>query len=438
MTMGQRIAQKRKEQGLSQEGLGEQLGVSRQAIYKWESGAAVPEIDKLIALSRLFGVSVGWLLGVEELPQQGPQSTPKADASATAPEETAGELTEAQLQMVEEIVERYTAALPRPRRRRWPFVLAGAILAVVFLNLFQALDTLRLQQQSIFNDLSRVESSVDNQIGSISSRVEEILKAQNSLVADYGVELLSTDPTHNTATFSIYAVPKTYVEGMTVEFIAENGVIASDRVARAGETGSNQRFSADLSVPLTDSITISALLVTPDGTRSTQLLEQFSGLYSASLPAVGVMNYDAGELLWLTCDDRGQVTLPEIYGTVGPDSSASAVNEAIGQTEADSVRLGLFKNKTLLTWLEPCEQPERFQGDYTGQRFFHLPEGFQVTLQEDTDELCFAAVVTDVYGRQAVYSSIPYILSRGELTWPDTSDLSDHDPANWDYGQSET
>ena len=49
--------------------------------------------------------------GVEELPQEGPQSTPQADASATAPEETAGELTEAQLQMVEEIVERYTAAL---------------------------------------------------------------------------------------------------------------------------------------------------------------------------------------------------------------------------------------------------------------------------------------------------------------------------------------
>ena len=40
MTMGQRIAQKRKEQGLSQEGLGEQLGVSRQAIYKWESGVS--------------------------------------------------------------------------------------------------------------------------------------------------------------------------------------------------------------------------------------------------------------------------------------------------------------------------------------------------------------------------------------------------------------
>ena len=76
MTMGQRIAQKRKEQGLSQEGLGEQLGVSRQAIYKWESGAAVPEIDKLIALSRLFDVSVGWLLGVEDPRPEGNGDNP--------------------------------------------------------------------------------------------------------------------------------------------------------------------------------------------------------------------------------------------------------------------------------------------------------------------------------------------------------------------------
>ena len=66
MTIGQRIAQKRKELGLSQEALGSKLGVSRQSIYKWEADSALPEVDKLIALSRLFGVSVGWLLGVEE------------------------------------------------------------------------------------------------------------------------------------------------------------------------------------------------------------------------------------------------------------------------------------------------------------------------------------------------------------------------------------
>ena len=74
--------------------LGEKLGVSRQSIYKWESDSALPEVEKLVALSGLFGVSVGWLLGTEEEP--------------TAPEE----LTEAQLKMVEEIVGRYLAAQP--------------------------------------------------------------------------------------------------------------------------------------------------------------------------------------------------------------------------------------------------------------------------------------------------------------------------------------
>ena len=59
MGIGQRITQKRKELGLSQEALGEQLGVSRQSIYKWESDTALPEIEKLITLSRLFGLPGG-------------------------------------------------------------------------------------------------------------------------------------------------------------------------------------------------------------------------------------------------------------------------------------------------------------------------------------------------------------------------------------------
>lgn len=94
MTIGERISQKRKELGLSQESLGEKLGISRQAIYKWESDSALPEIDKLVALSRLYGVSVGWLLGVEDTPA-------KADS---------GELTEKELQTVDEIVSRYLEA----------------------------------------------------------------------------------------------------------------------------------------------------------------------------------------------------------------------------------------------------------------------------------------------------------------------------------------
>ena len=66
MTLGERIQALRKAAGMSQEELGDRLGVARQSVSKWESGATVPELDKLIAMSKLFGVSVGSLLGLEE------------------------------------------------------------------------------------------------------------------------------------------------------------------------------------------------------------------------------------------------------------------------------------------------------------------------------------------------------------------------------------
>ena len=66
MTLGQRIQALRKQRGMSQEALGEVLGVSRQAVSKWEGDNGIPELDTLIAMSRLFDVTVGRLLGVED------------------------------------------------------------------------------------------------------------------------------------------------------------------------------------------------------------------------------------------------------------------------------------------------------------------------------------------------------------------------------------
>ena len=438
MTIGQRIAQKRKELGLSQEGLGDQLGVSRQSIYKWESDSALPEIDKLIALSRLFGVSVGWLLGVEEAPKDG-----EAGAEA-APE--AGELTEQQLRMVEELVRRYSGTRglsPRRRKVLKLAVAAGAVcLAGVLYSLFSQLGRLDQQYTDLQNSIYRVESSVDGQIGSISNRVKKILKAQNSLLADYGAEVAAVDPAANTVTFSVHAVPKTYVEGMSVEFLAENGETASDRLARAGEEGSNQRFSATLSVPLTDSITLSALLVLPDGTRSTQLLEEYAGLYSDTLPSARVREYGPSSLLGLEPDgdgptalpDGGRLTLPEMWVTASVSDPRDGGDGQLPCSAAETVRMGLFKSKALVTWLEPCERPENFLGDYEGEQFFHLPAGVQVYLSGPADELVFAAVVTDEYGREVISSSIPYALEGGALTWVSGSMVGSVSPDGWDLG----
>ena len=61
MTIGQRISDLRKERGYSQEYVAEKLGVSRQAVSKWECDASAPDTYNLIALSELFGVSVEYI-----------------------------------------------------------------------------------------------------------------------------------------------------------------------------------------------------------------------------------------------------------------------------------------------------------------------------------------------------------------------------------------
>lgn len=66
MNLSERIQELRKSRALSQEDLAQQIGVSRQAVGKWESQQSVPEADKLVALSDFFGVTTDYLLkGVE-------------------------------------------------------------------------------------------------------------------------------------------------------------------------------------------------------------------------------------------------------------------------------------------------------------------------------------------------------------------------------------
>ena len=65
MTFAQKLKEMRIRAGMSQEKLSEKVGVSRQAITKWETDKGAPDMDNLMALSDLFGVSVDELLGRE-------------------------------------------------------------------------------------------------------------------------------------------------------------------------------------------------------------------------------------------------------------------------------------------------------------------------------------------------------------------------------------
>ena len=64
--LGNRLAELRKEHGYSQEDLAEKLGVSRQAISKWECGEASPDTDNLIELARLYNTSLDELLEIKK------------------------------------------------------------------------------------------------------------------------------------------------------------------------------------------------------------------------------------------------------------------------------------------------------------------------------------------------------------------------------------
>lgn len=62
MSMGSKVAQARKQANLTQEQLAERLGVTRQAVSRWESDTAFPETDKIVRMAQILNVSCDYLL----------------------------------------------------------------------------------------------------------------------------------------------------------------------------------------------------------------------------------------------------------------------------------------------------------------------------------------------------------------------------------------
>lgn len=191
LTTGQRIAQCRKALSLSQEGLGEKVGVSRQAISKWEADAAMPEIDKLIALSKLFSVSVGWLLGVEEKPQQ-----------------DAPQLSEELLHKIEAVVQQY-----QPKKKSSPWKLAAIALAVVLilwggLRLRQEWASLQSQVAILSGKLgSNNSSAILSQLNALEDRIDALSNAPERFsIADWSFQI-EPDSEGAQAKITLTAIP---------------------------------------------------------------------------------------------------------------------------------------------------------------------------------------------------------------------------------------
>lgn len=70
MVFSEQLICRRKQLGLSQEQLGDRIGVTRQTVSKWELGETTPDMDKLILLSELFGISIDELVGKSDDPNK--------------------------------------------------------------------------------------------------------------------------------------------------------------------------------------------------------------------------------------------------------------------------------------------------------------------------------------------------------------------------------
>lgn len=169
MTLGQRIQAGRTRLGLSQEGLGNKLGVSRQAVSKWEADGAVPDTDKLISLSKLFGITLNDLLQVEQ-----PEEVPPPEEAGPPPAEG---------------TEGRRLSLRLPSRRQVLAALAAAVLlaaAGLYLNLRARVADLEAQVLSL---------QVENQAA-------RIIQAEE-LVADWGYQVRSVSSAGWEAEFQV-------------------------------------------------------------------------------------------------------------------------------------------------------------------------------------------------------------------------------------------
>ncbi len=400
MTTGQRIAAKRKELALSQEALGAELGVSRQSIYKWESDASLPEIDKLIALSRRFGVPLGWLLGVEE-------ETP-------APET----LTERQLQQVEELTAQYLAAQPPQRKPSRALLAAGGALglALVILAAVFCQRVLRLESQQT-QLRSEIAQTTAEQMEDLRDQVQDILRQQRDLLAE-GSGLLSDfgaaveDVTFRTEgsaiTVSAWAVPKTWREGMTAEFLlTSNG----ETTAVPGALGEGNRFSAPaVTAALTDDISLSVVFTLPDGSRETETLERWTGLLSASQPSY----WPEGLLGRIVTFNQGILNARRCYLRVAWDDAFDS--ELYGPIEIVDWQVGVFQNHRLITWADtgadiPADIVKEFDDrnggrkDYLGYRVLRIPD-FRIAWREG-DVLSIAIRARDQHGREFFFTENP-------------------------------
>ena len=251
MTLGQNIQTARKAKGISQETLAEKIGVSRQALGKWEKDTALPGVDNLQALAKELGVSVDALLG------------------CAAPDTAAPAVT---LNALRDLLDARDAKACRRRRGAW---LAAAAAAAVLLavgggmaaRLQTRLDGLAGQYGYLSSEVSRTNSD-------LSARMQELQNAVRqgeSTVLDWGWHPLASLQDDGKMPVEVYVKPRTEQQGAAVTLCVTNG---GDTALYAMQRGQDGVYTAqELVFALGQDYALSVQWTNPDGTTVNENLD---------------------------------------------------------------------------------------------------------------------------------------------------------------------
>jgi len=290
MTLGERIAYLRKEKNLSQEGLGDLVGVSRQAVSKWEADRALPDVHNCVAMSQALGVTLAELLELEEgklletdLVKQEEGEISKEEVEYADQDKVSGsrknenidsmELTPSQLLVVERMIGTYEKAQKKLRRRwRWPIILVGCVLAVGIAWLWQWLTDMNRTIDYLHGEVAGLQGELIAEIAGISEQVQAGLREENSLVTDYEIQVVQADLKKDTITYEVSVNLKEGHVNTKQKIMARYG--DESQMVEMRSTG-GLGFVGQITCPILDG-TVIYLVIEEDGfgkTRSQRLEE---------------------------------------------------------------------------------------------------------------------------------------------------------------------
>lgn len=269
MKLCEKLYELRRAAGLSQEELAERLNVSRQAVSKWENGAAQPELSKLVELSRLYGVSVDELLSLEEAEKGDAKAASSVDSSTPAPAQD-------------------TLAAPKKVRRQKLLLGAAAVCLALAVGLAlynnHRVKQLEWQVSSLQSQIMSVQSSLSSQIAGISSSVREAMEESATLTAQFDYTVKRFDLDTYTCTVAFALRPKTVQEDLAVSLRLRS--LASDDGTTAVELVRDEYdvYRGDAVLSMNDAGFEATAAYDTGGERQLETIRDLPGFANEALP----------------------------------------------------------------------------------------------------------------------------------------------------------